>query len=159
MPVFLYALRGDTRGRGGGANMPKTAGKGKIRAGQKAGGSTGKRIRWRVPELTPNTPGPAASADHCYYYLDHRVHNPGVLQTPTLTLTFPLAGTVTVIITSSQVAGTSSASGTNGIGQTVQAAQVAQAGKWQTYVCVAVCATCARQVKFVPLVPTINYNH
>ena len=22
-----------------------------------------RRIRWRVPELTPNTPGPAASAD------------------------------------------------------------------------------------------------
>ena len=25
---------------------------------------TAGRIRWRVPELTPNTPGPAASADY-----------------------------------------------------------------------------------------------
>ena len=29
--------------------------------------TAGRRIGWRVPELTPNTPGPAASAD-CYYY-------------------------------------------------------------------------------------------
>ena len=26
--------------------------------------TAGRRIRWRVPELTPNTPGPAASADY-----------------------------------------------------------------------------------------------
>ena len=26
-------------------------------------------IRWRVPELTPNTPGPAASADYVYVHV------------------------------------------------------------------------------------------
>ena len=44
-------------------------GQGRDRGGEGAGGrgvgrnfrAAGRRIRWRVPELTPNTPGPAAS--------------------------------------------------------------------------------------------------
>ena len=35
----------------------------KWEGGGQGGGAAGRRIRWRVPELTPNTPGPAASAD------------------------------------------------------------------------------------------------
>ena len=44
-------------GRGGGVGNER---KKRVRPNFRA---AGRRIWWRVPELTPNTPGPAASAD------------------------------------------------------------------------------------------------
>ena len=51
--------------------MQKWEGGGQGTEGQWKGGrevaevrGQGRRIRWRVPELTPKTPGPVASADY-----------------------------------------------------------------------------------------------
>ena len=42
-------MKGDRAGGGGGKRTQKTG---------------GSKLRWRVPELTPKTPGPVASAEH-----------------------------------------------------------------------------------------------
>ena len=44
------------------------------------GETLGRRIGWRVSELTPKTPGPVASADYLHYfggvpYHDYSIHN------------------------------------------------------------------------------------
>ena len=60
--------RGRGEGRGGGGReqrQPKQGDGRRPKSRKRRGwwGEAGRRIRWRVPEITPNTPGPAASAD------------------------------------------------------------------------------------------------
>ena len=49
-------------GRGGG-----------VGGGRGGRGTAGRRIRWRVLEVTPKTPGSVASADTCYLWIDYNL--------------------------------------------------------------------------------------